>query len=169
MEEFIKIEGSSFLLNTDMLGLNEAQLWIGGAPDGPKDNEDERVLNERVKAKTENNPGSRISGIEALNLRESKRHLGWFEIEVISWKPGVYRLMIHSRAYVPAPKGTPIRSGRDLQYSWPVFSDDYLRNMPYKLQKFLYLEPNGTGFCIRIEVTESHQIRPAGNGPEWIR
>ena len=76
MENFIKIQDKNlFLLNKELLGLNEAQLWIGPSPDGPTDNNDQRVLQERAKEEEhKNKPGHRISGIEAVDLTESKNN-----------------------------------------------------------------------------------------------
>lgn len=76
--------------------------------------------------------------------------------------------MIHGKANIETSYGSPIFSSRDLQYSWPVFPDEYLKNLSPKLKKFLYLERNKRGFCIRIEITKSREIKPAGDGEEWI-
>ena len=63
MNDFIKIyDKNLFLLNMELLGLNEAQLWIGW-PDGPTDDDDEKVLQRRAEDKRMNP----ILGIEAVN------------------------------------------------------------------------------------------------------
>jgi hypothetical protein len=170
MENFIKIQDKNlFLLNKELLGLDEAQLWIGPNPDGPTDNNDQRVLKERAKEEeNKNKPGHRISGIEAVNLAESKNFPGWFEVNTNDWQTGIYRFNIHGKPYVQAPKGTELRPIRDGQYSWPNFSDKFLLNLPDEQKQFLYLEKNQAGFCIRIEITEGREIRPAGDGIGWI-
>jgi len=170
MENIIKIQDRNlFLLNKDLLGLSEAQLWIGPNPDGPTDNNDERVLQERAREERDKNkPGHRISGIEAVNLVESKNFPGWFEVDTTDWQAGIYRFNIHSKPYIKAPKGTKLKPIRDGQYSWPNFSDKFLLNLPDEQKQFLYLEKNNAGFCLRIEITKDREIKPAGNGVEWI-
>lgn len=170
MEQFIKVQNKDlFFLSVELLGLREAQLWIGPSPDGPVDNDDERVLKQRTEEKAkENEPGHRISGIEAVNLAESGKFPGWFEVDTSSWQAGVYRFNIHGKPNIQAPNGTPLRPIRDGQYSWPSFSDEYLMNLPEDQKQFLYLERNQAGFCIRIEITENREIKPADDGPEWI-
>lgn len=167
MESFIKIQDKNlFLLNVEILGLGEAQLWIGPNPDGPSDNDDQRVLAERQKAK--DNLGQRISGIEAVDLKESQRFPGWFEVDTSSWISGIYRFNIHSKRDIQASNGTPLRGIRDGEYSWPNFPDDFLLNLPNEQKQFLYLEKNKAGFCMRIEISEDGEIEPAGDGLEWI-
>ncbi len=170
MEEFIKIQDKDlFLLHTDLLGVPEAQLWIGTTPDSPTDNDDERVLRDRARAELEKmQAGWRISGIEAVNLSQSTRFPNWFEVNTKNWAPGVYRFNIHSRPYIKAPHGTELRPIRDGQYSWPYFSDEYLRNLSDAQKQFLHLGSNKAGFCMRIEITNDRDIKPMGNGVEWI-
>lgn len=170
MKNFVKIENKDlFLLNKDLLGLDEAQLWIGINPDGPTDNNDQRVLQERIKEEAKKNgSGYRISGIEAVNLVESKKYRGWFEVNTSNWQAGIYRFNIHSKSYIQSPHGTELRPIRDGQYSWPYFSDEFLFNLLDEQKQFLYLEKNKAGFCIRIEITENRDIKPAGDGLEWI-
>lgn len=162
MKEFIKIENKDlFLLNTELLGLKEAQLWIG-RPEGPIDDDDEKVAVRRLEDK-EINP---VLGIEATDLVESEKYPSWFEVDTSNWPAGIYRLMLHSKAGIQAPNGTKLSpQSRDLQYSWPIFPDEYLKNLSEDLKKFLYLEPNKRGFCIRVEITLRREIKPAGN---WI-
>lgn len=169
MQEFIKVvDKNLFLLSTELLGLSEAQLWIGERPEGPADNEDERVLCERAEAeKHKGEPGWRISGIEAVDLTESQKYPGWFEVNTSSWMPGVYRFNIHSRAGVQAPQGTSLRPIRDGQYSWGQFSDEELKNFPDEQKQFLYLEKNKAGFCLRIEKLPDGTLKSAGDGAEW--
>jgi len=171
MKDFIKIQDKNlFLLNIELLGLEEAQLWIGPSPDGPTDNNDERVLRERVEEENKKSePDHRISGIEAVDLLESEGFPGWFEVDTSTWQPGVYRFNIHSKANVQAPNGTPLRPIRDGQYSWPCFSDENLINLSDEQRGFLYLERNQAGFCMRIEKNEDGEIKPAGDGQEWIK
>lgn len=162
--ELIKIKNKNlFLLNTETLGLKEAQLWVGH-PDGPVDDEDERVRREREEDKARN----AIYSIEAVNLKESEKYPGWFEINTSVWPAGAYRLMIHSYAGIHAPKGTPLRNMRDGQYSWPDIANEILLNLSDEQKKFLYLEKNKRGFCFRIRIDENSNIKPSGNGPEWI-
>ena len=169
MKEFIKVIGKDlFLLSTELLGLPEAQLWIGPLPDGPLDNNDERVLEERIRELESQGPGQRISGIEAVNLTESEKYSGWFEVDTSNWVQGIYRFNIHSKAYIQAPKGTPLRPIRDGQYSWTALSDDELMNFSDEQKRFWYLEKNKAGFCMRIEITADREIKPAGDGLEWI-
>jgi len=170
MENFIKIQDKNlFLLNKELLGLSEAQLWIGPNSDGPTDNNDERVLRERQQEEMEKNMFDyRISGIEAVNLTESKNFHGWFEVDISNWHAGIYRFNIHSKAHIQAPKGTKLRPIRDGQYSWPDLSDEFLINLSDEQKQFLYLEKNKAGFCIRIEITENREIKSAGNGIDWI-
>lgn len=168
MKEFIRIQNKNlFLLNTELLGLKEAQLWIGERADGPADDNDERVLRERAENEAKKGmPEYKISGIEVMDLMESEKYPGWFEVDTSNWPAGIYRLMVHSKAGVQAPNGTKLNpQARDLQYSWPIFPDEYLANLPEDLKKFLYLEPNKRGFCIRIEITPEREIKPTGN---WI-
>lgn len=40
--------------------------------------------------------------------------------------------------------------------------------LPDEQKEFLYLERNKAGFCIRIEITDHREIKPAGDGKEWI-
>ena len=170
MNQFIKIQDKDlFLFNTELLGLKEAQLWIGPNPDGPIDNNDERVLKERAKEELEKDkPDHRISGIEAVDLIESEKFPNWFEIDTSNWQSGIYRFNIHSKPYVQAPNGTKLRPIRDGQYSWPSSSDEDLMNLPDEQKQFLYSEKNKAGFCMRIEITEDRKIKPAGDGLEWI-
>ncbi len=170
MQNFIKIQDQNlFLLNVELLGLSEAQLWIGLSPNGPADNDDQRVLQERAREEeSRKEPNHRISGIEAVDLVESEKFPDWFTVDTIEWPAGIYRFNIHSKASVQAPNGTPLRPIRDGQYSWPNFSDEALLNLPDAQKQFLYLEKNQAGFCIRIEITGEGEIQSAGDGPEWI-
>ncbi|HEX7586315.1 MAG TPA: hypothetical protein VF390_01635 [Patescibacteria group bacterium] len=164
MKELIKIQNENlFLLNTELLGLKEAQLWIGH-PDGPTDDDDERVQREREEDKAKN----AIYGIEAVNLKESGNYPGWFEIDATNWPVGTYRFMLHSCAGVQAPSGTPLRNMRDGQYSWLDTSDENLLDLSEEQKKFLYLEKNKRGFCFRIKIDDNRNIEPAGDGPEGI-
>lgn len=170
-KEFIKIQNADlFLLNKDLLGTPDAQLWIGERTEGPADDSDERVLRERQENEAKKGtPEYKISGIEAVDLHESENFPGWYEVNTADWKTGIYRLMIHGKANIETSNGSPISPSRDLQYSWPVFPDEYLKSLSPELKKFLYLERNKRGFCIRIEIMDSREIKPAGNGEEWIR
>lgn len=170
MQDFIKIKSKNiFLLNTDLLGLKDAQLWIGTRPDGPSDNDDKRVAEERsMEEAKKGEPDHRISGIEAVDLVQSENEPGWFEVDTSTWVPGIYRFNIHSQAGIKAPDGTDLRPIRDGQYSWPVFSDEYLQALSDYQKSFLYLEPNKAGFCIRIEIKPDREIKPAGDGVLWI-
>ncbi|MDP3244871.1 MAG: hypothetical protein Q8M83_04425 [bacterium] len=170
MKQFIKIQDKNlFLLSTELLGLKEAQLWIGTTPEGPADDNDERVKQERTQAKAKKGQTDcRISGIEAVDLQESQKFPGWFEIDISNWLHGIYRFNIHSKAGVQAPNGLPLRPVRDGQYSWPNFSDEDLLNLPDEQKRFLYLERNQAGFCLRLEKTAEGEIKPAGDGQEWI-
>lgn len=170
MQPFIKIQDKNlFLLSTDLLGLNEAQLWIGPNPDGPLDNDDARVAHEREQAERDKNlPGQRISGIEAVDLKESAEYPGYFAVDTSSWQPGIYRFNVHSKANVQAPNGTPLRPIRDGQYSWPNLSDENLLNLLDDQKSFLYLEKNKAGFCIRIEKLSDGTLLHAGDGLDWI-
>ncbi|MEF3691992.1 MAG: hypothetical protein V3574_02985 [Candidatus Moraniibacteriota bacterium] len=171
MKELIKIQAENlFLLNMEILGLDEVQLWIGPGPDGPPDNDDQRVLRERQEALEKlNNQNRRISGIEAVNLKESEKFPGWFEVDTSIWTSGIYRFNIHGKAGVEAPNGTPLREIRDGEYSWPSFSDEFLLNLSDEQKRFLYLERNGAGFCLRIEILENRKIMPAGDGLDWVK
>lgn len=162
MREFIKIENKDlFLLNTELLGLKEAQLWIG-RPDGPKDDDDEKVMARREEDK-KINP---LLGIEAVDLSESEKYPGWFEVNTSNWPTGIYRLMLHSKTGIQAPNGTKLNpQARDLQYSWPKIDENFIENLGEDCKKFIYKEPNKRGFCIRIEITPERKIKPAGN---WI-
>ncbi|MFA4817538.1 MAG: hypothetical protein WC608_02295 [Parcubacteria group bacterium] len=164
MGNFIKVQDKNlFLLNAEPLGLPEAQLWIGKA-DGPADDEDQRVAKERV----ESTEKGEIYGIEAVDLKASENFSGWFEIDTSAWPVGIYRFNIHGRAGVSAPNGTVLQNSRDLQYSWPKFSDEDLLNLPEDQKEFLYLEKNKRGFCMRIEKKEDGELKPAGDGKNWI-
>ena len=168
MENFIRIQDKNlFLLNQELLGLPEAQLWIGPNPVGPIDDDDERVMSERQKEETgKNDPGHRISGIEAVDLVASTNFPGGFEVNTTGWQAKIYRFNIHSKSNVQAPNGTELRPIHDGQYSWPNFSDDFLLGLPDEQKQFLYLEKNKTGFCLRIEITADRKIKPAGDGLE---
>ncbi|MDX9913905.1 MAG: hypothetical protein RBS77_04980 [Candidatus Moranbacteria bacterium] len=167
MKNFIKIKDKNlFLLNVEILGVNEAQLWIGTNPDGPLDNDDQRVLAERQKVK--DNPEQRISGIEAVDLKESQLSPDWFEVDTSGWISGIYRFNIHGKAGIETPNGTPLREIRDGEYSWPNFSDDFLLGLSDEQKQFLYLERNKAGFCMRIEILEDGEIKPAGDGLGWV-
>jgi hypothetical protein len=164
MEKFIKIQDKNlFLLNAELLGLPEAQLWIG-RPDGPADDDDQKVAERRRDDKKINS----ILGIEAVDLKVSENFPGWFEVDTSSWPAGIYRFNIHSRMNVQAPNGTELQDMRDLEYSWPKFSDEYLLRLPEEQKEFLYLEKNKRGFCMRIEKTTDGELKPAGDGKEWI-
>ncbi len=84
MENFIKIQDKNlFLLSAELLGLPEARLWIG-RPDGPADDEDVEVAARRMEDKR-TNP---VLGIEAMNLGESEKFPGWFEMDTANWPAG---------------------------------------------------------------------------------
>lgn len=164
MEKFIKIQDKNlFLLNGDLLGLAEVQLWIG-RPDGPADDDDVKVAARR----NEDRKTNALLGTEAMDLKASENFPGWFEVDTNNWPVGIYRFNIHSRANIPAPNGTKLQNLRDLQYSWPKFSDDDLLNLPENQKEFLYLEKNKRGFCMRIEKKSDGEIKPAGDGKDWI-
>ncbi len=168
MDEFIKIQGKDFfLLNKELLGLSEAELWIGAA-DGPVDNDDARVMRERSEhEKIKDKPGVRPFGISAVTLSESTKFPGWFEISTAQWPAGIYRFNLHSKAGVQSPKSPPLNPQvRDQEYSWAQFCD--LTQYSIVDQQFFYQERNSQGFCLRIEITADREIKPAGDGPEWI-
>lgn len=146
----------------ELLGTPTAQVWIGHAPDGPPDNDDERVARERAA------PHHRIAGIEAMDIAKSTRYPGWYEIPMHDWKPGTYRWNIHSHAHVQAPNGSALRDVRDGEYSWPEMNDEFLMSLPVEQQQFLYLDPNGAGFGIRTSIDENGTVTPAGNGRDWL-
>ena len=155
MDDLIKIQAKNlFLLNKDLLGLDEAQLWIGKA-DGPSDDDDKRVQREREEAKTK----GEIYGIEAVDLKSKD---GWFEVDVQNWPAGVYRLMLHGKAGIKAPNGTELKNERDLEYFWPKISEETLKELSEEQKKFIYREKNGRGFCFRIKINENREIIPAG-------
>lgn len=170
MKKIIRvIKKDLFLLNKKLLGLKQAQLWIGNRAIGPKDNNGERVLKERLKESAKQGQKNwRISGVEAVDLNESKKYPGWFEVDIKKWLPDKYRFNIHSRAYIQAPKGTPIIPIRDGQYSWGTIKDGELKILPADQKDFIYLDNNNAGYCFRIEITKSREIKPAGNGREWV-
>jgi hypothetical protein len=170
MKEYLKIIGKNlFLINKETLALNEAQLWIGRA-DGPTDNDDERVARERTEEeKFKDEPNRRPFGIEAINIKEDENNLGWYKVDVSSWPAGIYRFNVHSKANVEAPNGIPLRPIRDGQYSWPKFSDEELTAMDDSQKDFFYLERNNAGFCFRVEITADREIKPAGDGCEWLK
>lgn len=150
------------LYNAALLGTAEAEVWVGRSPDGPLDNDDARVLRERKQ------PHDRIAGIAAMQVYVSADYPGWYEIDMHAWAPGTYRWNIHSKAGIQAPNGTILRQVRDGEYSWPHISDELLASLSKEQQSFLYLEPNGGGFCIRTHIDEQGMVTPAGNGAEWI-
>lgn len=167
--EFLKKGRDRFFLNMELLGTPVAQLWIGFAPDGPTDNDDARVRREREEYERKKAAGltKRPGGVNAQEVRESIDEKGWYEVDTSGWEAGVYRLNIHGPAGIQAPHGTKLRSIRDGEYSWPGFPED-LASLPDEQQRYLYLERNDAGFCIRIEVTSDREILPAGDGPEWV-
>jgi len=158
MNDFVKIQGNDlFILNKDLLGLDEAQLWISKA-EGPTDNDDERVKKEREEAKAK----GEIYGIEAMDLIASQKYPGWFEVSTINWPVGTYRLIIHSRAGVKAPNGTELQNLRDAEYSWPKISEETIKLLSEEQKKFIYREKNGQGFCFRIKINEDRSMESAG-------
>jgi hypothetical protein len=169
MKEYLKIIGKNvFLINKEILGLNEAQLWVGKA-DGPTDNDDERVRRERAEEeKLKDEPNRRPFGIQAVNITESAENPGWYEVNVSSWPAGIYRFNPHGRAKVETQNGTPLREIRDGQYSWPNYSDEEIAVMDDSQKDFFYLEKNNAGFCFRLEITADREIKPAGDGREWL-
>jgi hypothetical protein len=169
MKEYIKIIGKDiFLINKEILGLDEAQLWIGKA-DGPADNDDERVARERAEEeKHKGEPNRRPFGIEAQNIRESEKNPGWHEVNVSAWPIGIYRFNVHGKANVEALNGTSFRPIRDGQYSWPNYSDEELIALDDSQKDFFYLERNNAGFCFRLEITADREIKPVGDGRKWL-
>lgn len=171
--DIIQTEGKKIFLNKELLGVDKAQLWIGFAPEGPADNDDERVARERVEYEEERKRAEaagepiRPGGIEAFDVEESKERSGWYEVEISTWPAGKYRFNIHGLENQITPHGTQLRGVRDGEYSWAGFPED-LTTIPEDQKEYLYLEKNNAGFCMRIEVTEDHQIKPAGDGPGWI-
>jgi len=107
-------------------------------------------------------------GIEAVDVKEIAEYTNWYEVEVSSWPAGIYRFNVHGRANIEAPNGTPLRAIRDGQYSWPNFSDEELAAIDESQKEFFYLERNDAGFCFRIEITPEREIKPRGNGKEWL-
>jgi hypothetical protein len=151
-----------FLYHMSVLGTPKAQVWIGNTPDGPLDNDDTRVLQERSVA------SSAIADIVAMDIQESTQYSGWYSIDMSTWPVGIYRFNIHTHAAVSSPDGTALSAVRDGEYSWPVFTDEVLASLPRYQQDFLYLERNDAGFCIRVEITSDQRIIAAGDGPTWI-
>ena len=148
------------LFNTELLGTQRAQLWVGAA-DGPTDNDDARVSQERAVQKAP-------FGIEALELARNPDFPGYFMADVSGWPAGVYRLAPHGLAGEAAPCGTPLRGVRDGQYSWPNVPRTTLKNLPPEQQRYLYRERNNAGWCWRIEITPERRIVAAGDGEEWV-
>jgi hypothetical protein len=169
MKEYLKIIGNNFfLINKETLGADEAQLWIRKA-DGPVDNDDERVSKERAEEeKLKGELNRRPFGVEAVEVKENSEYPGWYGVDVSAWPVGIYRFNVHGKANVEALNGTPLRPIRDGQYSWPKFSDEELTAMDDNQKDFFYLEKNNAGFCFRLEITADREIKPAGDGRDWL-
>jgi hypothetical protein len=169
--KFIKIPKikDTVLISTELLGVSEAQLWIGGLPDGPTDYSQERVNRERAEIEKRGGrlEDGRPAGIAAVDLTENESFSGWFEVDASTWPEGIYRINIHSKPNIPTPHGTPLRNLLDGEYSWAGFGDD-LTQWDKDQWKWLYLERNNAGFVIRIEITPDRTIVPAGDGEEWV-
>ncbi len=169
MLSFLKIQDKDlFLLNKDLLCLPEAELWIGAA-DGPVDNDDARVMRERWEhEKIKDTPGVRPFGISAVAVSESSEFPGWFEVNTAQWPVGIYRFNLHSKSNVQSPVAPPLNPNvRDQEYSWAQYGN--LTQYRSEQQQFFYRERNGQGFCLRIEITADREIKPAGDGPQWIK
>ncbi len=169
-KELIRIVGADmFLLRKDLLGTLTAQLWIGPSPDGPFDNDDQRVARERAMAEMQRGQvGWRISGIEAMTVHADTVHEGWYFVPTNLWVPDTYRFNIHGLKGVQTPSGGKLEPQvRDWEYSWPQIADELIVALPPEQQDFLYLEKNHAGFCFRITVTPDRCIKPAGDGRTW--
>lgn len=164
--EFIKVIGKdSFLINADLLGVEEAWLWIGGREEGPTDNDDERVMKEREEEKLHPRVGEdgkvRPSGIEAVRVKRHQEYPDWYEINTTTWSSGKYRFNLYGDANEKTPMGSSInREIRDKEYSWLGIGDPESYSSDQKA--FIYYEKNGQGFCIRIEILPDRSIMPAG-------
>jgi hypothetical protein len=170
MQELIKIIGQNlFLINSKMLGLQEAQLWIGPDPDGPADDDDARVIKSRQDSLRQKSlPGFRISGIDAVLIRESPNYPGWYKVNTADWMPDKYRFTPHGKAGVQSPNGSKIEAYRDGEYSWPTITDTELLSLSDEQKKFIYLERNKRGYCFRILKEPNGDLSPAGDGLAWI-
>lgn len=150
------VDKNIFAISAKLLDLPEAQLWVGHG-EGPMDDDDERVKCERE----EDLKAGKIYGIEAMDLTDED---GWFLIDVTKWPEGKYRLMIHSHAGIQSDVGTKINEkSRDLEYSWPILSDELIEKLDNEQKQFIYRESNGRGYCFRIEILPDRSIVSAGN------
>jgi len=159
----IKIQERIVLLSIAYLGVPTAEIWIGPGEVGPSDDDDERVIKDRAEAEQNYKEGKtrRPSGISVFTITDSD-HDSYYELDTAAWPAGFYRFNYHG----PADKKTPFGSKldlekRDLQYSWMQLPGELM--VRAEVLPFIYWEPNGRGFCFRIQITEGGDIVPAGN------
>lgn len=163
--DFIKIIGPDcFLVRADLLGTEKAWLWIGNDPEGPTDDDSERVRREREEISRHPVIGAdgkqRPAGIEAMEVSRNKEYPDWYEINTSNWSAGVYRCNLHGVANEATPSGTLLNPDvRDLEYSWLTVPNPEILSLDQR--KFVYQERNGRGFCIRINITAQRDITPA--------
>lgn len=158
----IKIAGTKILLAKEYLGLDEAKIWIGPDEEGSVDDNDEKVLARRKQAEDAYKSGKtkRPSGISVFTIKDTDND-GYYELETDGWELGLYRLNYHGQVNEKSPNGTELNlDKRDLQYSWSVFPEVVINSI--EMKPFIYNEPNGRGFCLRVKV-EKGKIEPAGN------
>lgn len=159
----IKIQDRIVLLSIAYLGVAKAEIWIGPHEEGPRDDNDARVVKDRVEAEQNYKEGKtqRPSGISVFSVTDSD-HDGYYELDTSAWPAGLYRLNYHGVANQRTPFGSPLDpEKRDLQYSWMQLPGELMAQD--EVLPFIYWEPNGRGFCFRIQITQDGRILPAGN------
>ncbi len=159
----IRIQQNKILLAKAYLGSDQAFVWIGPHEIGPSDDDDDRVVRDRQLAEEAWQIGQtkRPSGINAFVITDTDGD-GYYELDTTGWEPGCYRFMYHGKENAETPFGTDLDpEKRDLQYSWAKIPDQ-VRDQS-ELKPFVYWEPNGRGFCFRVEVMQTGEVFPAGS------
>ena len=158
----IRIQQNKILLAKAYLGSDQAFVWIGPHEIGPSDDDDARVVRDRQEAEEAWKAGKtkRPSGINAFVITDTDGD-GYYELDTTGWESGCYRFMYHGNENEQTPFGTELDlAKRDLQYSWAKISDEVRDSLD--VNPFVYWEPNGRGFCFRVEITQTGEVVAAG-------
>jgi hypothetical protein len=158
---FIELATNQIRFSQDLLGTDEAWLWVGSAY-SPLDNDDARVRETR-ELMEKYYPyvpyGMQVGNKTSDGMKPMRASEGYYTLDVSWWPVGSYRLNLHTAPGVESPFGSKLHpEHRDQDCSWAT-----LENFKDELLPFFHTEENGAGLSIRILIRPDRSIEAFGD------
>ena len=163
----ISTEKNLLKLSTQLLGTDEAWVWVGSAY-SPLDNDDTRVRETRElmeKYYAYIPYGMWVGNKEGEQMIALKNANGFYEIDLSWWPVGSYRMNLHTNVGEESPYGSKLNpEKRDQDCSWaPIDSEQWSQEENENLRPFLHKEENGAGSSIRILIRPDRSVEAFGD------